>query len=59
MKISKAIEILTQCASTYPKDSQSEVLDSFKLGIEALRAVDHARTENYWTPIPTMPGETG
>ena len=28
------------------------------LGIEALKAVKDARANNYWTPIPTMPGET-
>ena len=58
MKLEKAIEILTQCASTYPKGSQSEVLDSFKLGIEALKFVINKRGQPHYLHTGLLPGET-
>lgn len=58
MKIDKAIEILTSLANRLAHISQADEQTAARLGIEALKAVKSARANNYWTPIPTMPGET-
>jgi len=58
MTLKKAIEILElnllQAGKAMPPDCR----DAVQLSIEADRAVIDARANNYYTPIPTLPGET-
>ena len=58
MTIDKAIEILQDILRYVKPGDPPDEHDALKLSIEALKAVKSARANNYWTPIPTMPGET-
>ncbi len=58
MKPEKAIELLSDLIFNEHSASHTDDDDAIKLGIEALEAVIDARANNYWTPIPTLPGET-
>ena len=57
MKIEKALEILTlnykDQAHGMPKDCAVALF----MGMGALEAVKNARANNYYTPIPGLPGE--
>lgn len=58
MNIEKAIENIEEvlkldCHIKYP-----EWIYALNLGIEALKAVKDARTNNYYTPIAPLLGET-
>ena len=58
MKIEKALEILTlnykDNASAMPKDCAVALF----MAMGAIQAVIDARSNNYYTPIPALPGET-
>jgi len=58
MKLVKAIENLHFLSTSGAPKLRLEEIESIKLGIEALKAVKDARANNYWTPIPPLPGET-
>ena len=58
MRIDEAITRLTPFFEGEKIETDMQDLDAFRLGIEALKAVQGARANNYWTPIPTLPGET-
>lgn len=58
MKIDKAIEILVHLERVLAPTMAAGGTDAIQLGIQALKAVEAARTNNYWTPIPTLLGET-
>lgn len=58
MNLKKAEEILDDLAITGEVFIGADDLDAIKLGKEASKAVRDARANNYWTPIPLLPGET-
>ena len=58
MTLEKAIEIITELQRQYLYTFNQDPIDALGLGIEALNAVKYVRTNNYFTPIDTLPGET-
>ncbi len=58
MTISKAIELLNALLPTLASSRDLDTPDALKLGIIALKTIQHARVNPCWTPIPTLPGET-
>jgi len=58
MTIEKAIEILTLHFKGHTVKRDPDFFNACYLGIEALKAVKDARSNNYWTPIPPLSGET-
>jgi len=43
--------------TSYPA-SKRRAHTALKIAIEAVRAVEDARRNNFWTPAPLLPGET-
>lgn len=58
MNIPKAIENIRKLRDGCDQDEMQPYIEACNLGIEALKAVQNARANNYYTPIATMPGET-
>ena len=58
MKPERAIEILEKEEEDTFLGSEKDWKDAVKLGYEGLKAIINARANNYWTPIPPLPGET-
>lgn len=58
MKLDMAIKILEQDHIATRSKGDYTGSEALRIGIEAMKAVKHARNNNYWTPIPTLPGET-
>lgn len=58
MTLEEAIKIQErpQFGATWPLPRLE--IEATKLSIEALKAVKDARANNYYTPIPLLPGET-
>ncbi len=58
MKLTKAIELLEVLLPALGSSQDRDAPDAVKLGIIALKTIQHARVNLCWTPIPTLPGET-
>ena len=64
MNIDKALEILIIHNDHNPNFTDGQRNEAHRLGIEALKAVKHARANDYYSPgrqtswIPPLPGET-
>lgn len=58
MEIPKAIEILELAIPDPEAVTALEMIDAMQLGIEAMKAIIDVRANNYYTPIPLLPGET-
>ncbi len=58
MNLEKAIESNKTVLTAFDASLAETEKAGLKLGIEALKAIEDARANNYWTPIPTLPGET-
>ena len=58
MNLEKAIEILTIELGAWPHKGTEDWYSAVALGIEAMRAVKHARKTGNWSWINELPGET-
>ena len=58
MTLEEAIDIQERRAASQFIKGFEPVFEATRLGIEALKAVIDARANNYYTPIPPLPGET-
>jgi len=58
LTLEKAIEILEASFRDPWITPGGDLADAMKLSIQGLKAVKDARANNYWTPIPTLRGET-
>lgn len=58
MKIVKAIEILSELATTLPQSSSEERITAVNLGIEALKVVQDIRIMSMTSFYSLLPGET-
>ncbi len=58
MKLEKAIEILEDIIHYVEPGDPPEEHQAVKLGIEALKRINHARHHPYTTTISKLPGET-
>jgi len=58
MTLTEVIEVLQDLTTTLPQRSPEDRRKAVNIAIAAVGAVKDARANNYWTPIPPLPGET-
>jgi len=58
MTLQEAIKVLTDELPYLKSDYGKDFIDSIKLGIEALKRLEHYRKELQSFNIPPLPGET-
>ena len=57
MTLKKAIEVLNDYIYKENQANYYDFITALKLSNEASKAVLEARKNNYWKPIPILPGE--